>query len=92
MTEIRLGVFANGDDVHLVWTHEEDIPGCLGFAIQCRRGDAEPKYLSNRVGFEDDHELDGQGNELIARSSRIWMCASRRRSASPRGAPTSATR
>jgi phosphatidylserine/phosphatidylglycerophosphate/cardiolipin synthase-like enzyme len=72
MTEIKLKVFANADDVHLVWNHEEDIPGCLGFAIECRRGDAPPRYLSNRVGFEDDEELDHEGNELTSRSSQIW--------------------
>ena len=58
MTDITLKVFSNADDVHLVWTHKDDIPGCLGFAIQCRRGDAEPKYLSNRVGFEHRDPLE----------------------------------
>ena len=72
MSAITLKVFSNADDVHLVWNHEDDIPGCLGFAIQCRRGDAEPKYLSNRVGFEDDTEVDANGERLTLRSSRIW--------------------
>jgi phosphatidylserine/phosphatidylglycerophosphate/cardiolipin synthase-like enzyme len=72
MAEIILRVFSNADDVHLVWSHKTDIPGCLGFAIQCRRGTAAPKYLSNRVGFEDDKELDDEGNELVSRSSEIW--------------------
>jgi len=72
MPAIRLEAFANADDVHLVWTHDEDIPGCLGFAIQCRRGDAAPKYISNRVGFEDDTEVDAEGNEITSRSSRDW--------------------
>jgi len=72
MSEINLKVFSNADDVHLVWTHADDIPGCLGFAIECRRGEAEPKYLSNRVGFEDDVEVDGDGNQFTSRSSQIW--------------------
>jgi phosphatidylserine/phosphatidylglycerophosphate/cardiolipin synthase-like enzyme len=72
MPEITLKVFSNADDVHLVWTHADDIPGCLGFAIECRRGDAEPKYLSNRVGFKDDEDVDAEGNELTSRSSQIW--------------------
>ncbi|RWG22561.1 MAG: phosphatidylserine synthase [Mesorhizobium sp.] len=72
MSGIILKVFSNADDVHLVWRHENDIPGCLGFAIECRRGDAEPKYLSNRVGFEDDTEVDDQGERLTSRSSQIW--------------------
>jgi phosphatidylserine/phosphatidylglycerophosphate/cardiolipin synthase-like enzyme len=72
MSEINLKVFSNADDVHLVWTHADDIPGCLGFAIECRRGDAEPKYLSNRVGFEDDVEVGGDGNQFTSRSSQIW--------------------
>lgn len=72
MSGITLKVFANADDVHLVWTHADDIPGCLGFAIQCRRGDAEPRYLSNRVGFEDDTDVDDKGRRFTARSSRIW--------------------
>ena len=70
MSEIHLKVFSNADDVHLVWTHADDIPGCLGFAIECRRGDAEPKYLSNRVGFEDDVEVDGDGNQFTSRLLR----------------------
>ena len=72
MTDITLKVFSNADDVHLVWNHDEDIPGCLGFAIQCRRGDADPKYLSNRVGFEDDTAVGDNGERLTSRSSRIW--------------------
>ncbi|WP_081991156.1 phospholipase D-like domain-containing protein [Inquilinus limosus] len=72
MFEITLKVFANADDVHLVWAHKDDIPGCLGFAIECRRGDAEPKYISNRVGFEDDTELDADGQRYRSRSSQIW--------------------
>lgn len=72
MTAISLRVFANADDVHLVWTHKDDIPGCLGFAVQCRRGTEDPKYISNRVGFEDDKELDADGNRITKRSSQIW--------------------
>ncbi|MGR9319822.1 phospholipase D-like domain-containing protein (plasmid) [Rhizobium leguminosarum] len=72
MPEITLKVFSNADDVHLVWRHRDDIPGCLGFAIECKRGDAAPKYLSNRVGFEDDTEVDAQGERLTSRSSQIW--------------------
>ena len=72
MSDVILKVFSNADDVHLVWNHHNDIPGCLGFAIQCRRGDAEPKYLSNRVGFEDDTEADSAGERHRSRSSRIW--------------------
>ena len=72
MTDIKLKVFSNADDVHLVWRHSEDIPGCLGFAIECRRGDGDPKYLSNRVGFENDTEVDADGKRLTSRSSQIW--------------------
>ncbi|TPL78457.1 hypothetical protein FJ941_23350 [Mesorhizobium sp. B2-3-13] len=72
MADIILKVFANADDVHLVWSHQEDIEGCLGFAIQCRRGASAPNYLSNRVGFEDDTEVDKDGNRITSRSSRIW--------------------
>ena len=72
MSEIHLKVFSNVDDVHLVWTHADDIPRCLGFAIECRWGDAEPKYLSNRGGFEEDVEVDGDGNQFTSRSSQIW--------------------
>ncbi|CDZ59634.1 phospholipase D-like domain-containing protein [Neorhizobium galegae] len=72
MTGITLKVFSNADDVHLVWRHADDIPGCLGFAIQCRRGDGEPKYLSNRVGFENDTDVDADGKRLTSRSSQIW--------------------
>jgi hypothetical protein len=72
MAEIILKVFANADDVHLVWSHDKEVTGCLGFAIECRRGDAPPRYLSNRVGFEDDTELDREGNEYASRSSQIW--------------------
>jgi phosphatidylserine/phosphatidylglycerophosphate/cardiolipin synthase-like enzyme len=72
MTDVTLKVFSNADDVHLVWTHKDDIPGCLGFAIQCRRGKAEPKFLSNRVGFSDDTETDAQGKRLTVRSSQVW--------------------
>lgn len=32
MSKIILKVFSNADDVHLVWTYDDDIPGCLGFA------------------------------------------------------------
>ncbi|WP_192886486.1 phospholipase D-like domain-containing protein [Agrobacterium sp. LAD9] len=72
MSKVILKVFSNADDVHLVWTHQDDIPGCLGFAIECRRGDAEPKYLSNRVGFENDTELDANGQRYTVRSSQLW--------------------
>src|SRR5690349_3471309 len=72
MSQITLKAFSNADDVHLVWTHKDDIPGCLGFAIQCKRGNAQPKYLSNRVGFEDDTEVDEEGEQIKSRSSRIW--------------------
>jgi phosphatidylserine/phosphatidylglycerophosphate/cardiolipin synthase-like enzyme len=72
MTDIVLNVFSNADDVHLVWRHDADIPGCLGFAIECRRSDGEPKYLSNRVGFENDTEVDTNGKRLTSRSSQIW--------------------
>lgn len=72
MSKIILEVFSNADDAHLVWKHTDDIPGCLGFAIECRRGDAPPKFLSNRVGFEDDTGVDAQGERLIARSSQVW--------------------
>jgi len=72
MADIVLKVFSNADDVHLVWSHEADIPGCLGFAIECRRGDKDPKYLSNRVGFENDTEVDANGKRLTSRSSQIW--------------------
>ncbi|RZF64322.1 hypothetical protein EWE75_11205 [Sphingomonas populi] len=72
MADIRLKVCSNADDVHLVWNHDEDIPGCLGFAIQCRRGHGEPTWLSNRVGYEDDTEADAQGEQLVQRSSQIW--------------------
>lgn len=72
MAEIRLKVCSNADDVHLVWNHDDDIPGCLGFAIQCRRGDGDPAYLSNRVGFEDDEDTGADGEQLVSRSSRIW--------------------
>ncbi|ATY34827.1 phospholipase D-like domain-containing protein [Sphingomonas psychrotolerans] len=69
---IALKVCSNADDVHLVWNHDADIPQCLGFAIECKRGDNPPKYLSNRVGFEDDVETDADGNQLTARSSQLW--------------------
>jgi phosphatidylserine/phosphatidylglycerophosphate/cardiolipin synthase-like enzyme len=72
MSEIILKAFSNADDVHLVWNHEDDIPGCLGVAIECRRGDAEPKFLSNRVGFEDEKEVDENGERLTFRSSQLW--------------------
>ncbi|MBB3396122.1 hypothetical protein [Rhizobium sp. BK060] len=72
MTDIKLKVFSNADDVHLVWRHSEDIPGCIGFAIECRRGDGDPKYLSNRVGFENDTEVDADGKRLTSRSSQTW--------------------
>ncbi|MDL2407610.1 hypothetical protein PY650_18455 [Rhizobium calliandrae] len=49
MSEIALKVFSNADDVHLVWLHQEDIVGCLAFAIQCKRDEGEPKFLSNRA-------------------------------------------
>jgi phosphatidylserine/phosphatidylglycerophosphate/cardiolipin synthase-like enzyme len=72
MTEVKLRVFANADDVHLVWTTDADIDGCLGFAIECKRGEAEPKFLSNRVGFADDDGRDKEGKRLVSRSSQIW--------------------
>lgn len=72
MVEIHLGVFSNADDAHLVWQHDADIPGCLGFAIECRRGDGQPKYLSNRVGFENDTDVDAHGERLTVRSSQVW--------------------
>jgi phosphatidylserine/phosphatidylglycerophosphate/cardiolipin synthase-like enzyme len=72
MSGITLRVFANADDVHLVWNHEDDIPGCLGFAIECRRGAGDPKYLSNRVGFVGDPLVDQEGKAIVARSSQDW--------------------
>ncbi|ARQ13554.1 phospholipase D-like domain-containing protein (plasmid) [Rhizobium etli] len=72
MSEIALEVFSNADDVHLVWSHQDDIDGCLGFAIECKRGEAEPKFLSNRVGFEDDIEDDQHGERYRSRPSDIW--------------------
>lgn len=78
MATIRLKAFANADDAHLVWDQDGDIDGCLGFAIQCRRGNKPPKYLSNRVGFKDGATA-AAGAGLIARSSqRSWSKASLR--------------
>jgi hypothetical protein len=42
MANIRHEVYSNANDVKLVWNHDDDIPGCLGFAIECRRGDGKP--------------------------------------------------
>lgn len=72
MTAIKLRVFANADDVHLVWDHDEDIAGCVGFAIQCRRGEAAPKYLSNRVGFQDEQVGRPDREPVVMRSSQDW--------------------
>ena len=72
MPQITLKAFANADDVHLVWNHRDDIKGCLGFAIECRRGGAEPKFLSNRVGFEDDVDVERNDERLHLRSSQVW--------------------
>lgn len=46
--EIR--VFANCEDAFLAWEPGEDIPGCLGFAIE-RRLNGTACVLENRVGF-----------------------------------------
>lgn len=72
MANIRLRAVANLDDVHLTWDPGEAIPGCLGFAIECKRGTAKPKPISNRVGFKDDPTLDKDGNPVRSRSSQDW--------------------
>jgi phosphatidylserine/phosphatidylglycerophosphate/cardiolipin synthase-like enzyme len=72
MSSFALRASANLDDVHLAWDPGEKIAGCLGFAIQCKRGNAAPKYLSNRVGFKDDPTVDADGNRVTLRSSQDW--------------------
>lgn len=72
MPDFVLRASANADDVHLAWDPGGAIPGCLGFAIECRRGNAAPKYISNRVGFKDDPTVDAQGNRVRSRSSQDW--------------------
>ncbi|WP_442578121.1 phospholipase D-like domain-containing protein [Mesorhizobium sp. ASY16-5R] len=72
MNTITLRASTNADDVHLAWDPGEKIPGCLGFAIECKRGNAEPKYLSNRVGFKNDPTMDENGEKATKRSSQDW--------------------
>lgn len=72
MNTIVLRASANADDVHLAWDPGEKIPGCLGFAIECKRGNGQPKYLSNRVGFENDPAVDEHGEKVTKRSSQDW--------------------
>ncbi len=48
----NVSVTANCDDVFLAWDTDEDIPGCLGFAIE-RNLNGKISVLENRVGFQD---------------------------------------
>ena len=45
-------LLANCDDVYLAWDPGQDIPGCLGFAIE-RKLNGKVAVLENRVGFKD---------------------------------------
>lgn len=79
--EIKLTVYHNCDDVQLFWRStvngEKDvaIPGCLGFAIERKRKDAndvwgEPEILRNRVGFSNQPPVGPDG--FPTKSSRVW--------------------
>src|SRR5262249_61113891 len=68
--DIDVKAYTNCDDVHLVWNvtnGDGTIPGCLGFAIECRRPGLAVKPLVNRVGFAVDAPKEGE-----QRPSTIW--------------------
>ncbi|MBI3525239.1 MAG: hypothetical protein HY066_12110 [Betaproteobacteria bacterium] len=48
----KVSLTANCDDVFLAWDPGQDIPGCIGFAIQ-RKLNGQVSFLENRVGFKD---------------------------------------
>lgn len=48
----KVSLIANCDDVFLAWNPGEDIPGCIGFAIE-RKLNGKVSVLENRVGFKD---------------------------------------
>ncbi len=68
---IQLATIQNADDVYLVWTvrgHPDGrIPGCLGFAIEGKRPERPPFFISNRMGFQVDNP---QPHER--RPSNVW--------------------
>jgi hypothetical protein len=48
----KVSVTTNCDDAFLAWNPGEDIPGCIGFAIE-RNLNGKISVLENRVGFKD---------------------------------------
>ena len=50
--DFKVSVTANCDDVFLAWNPGQDIPGCIGFAIE-RNLNGKIAILENRVGFKD---------------------------------------
>jgi phosphatidylserine/phosphatidylglycerophosphate/cardiolipin synthase-like enzyme len=47
---VSIKLFANEDDTLVVWSSDDHIPGCLGFAIE-RRANGSTRTLKNYVGF-----------------------------------------
>ncbi len=59
----KLAVFQNGDDALLVWSVDETIADCLGFAVRrelARDGRTRASWLDNFVGFEDQANEPGE--------------------------------
>lgn len=58
---VEVKVLQNSDDAVIVWSVEEAIPGCIGFAIRrklTRAGKSRESWLDNFVGFAgEEHEL-----------------------------------
>lgn len=48
----KVSMTSNCDDVFLAWNPGQDIPACLGFAIE-RKLNGKISVLENRVGFKD---------------------------------------
>jgi phosphatidylserine/phosphatidylglycerophosphate/cardiolipin synthase-like enzyme len=66
----RLRVLQNGDDALLVWSADDEIPECRGFAVErelTRDGNAEKVWLRNYVGFAGEEYEPGE-----QRSSLEW--------------------
>src|SRR3954447_7887872 len=67
---VEVKVLQNSDDAVIVWSVEEVIPGCVGFAIRrklTRAGKAHEAWLDNFVGFAGEAHEDGE-----RRPSREW--------------------
>lgn len=60
---VRLGVYQNSDDALLVWSVDEKIDNCIGFAVRrelTSGGRTKSSWLDNYVGFSGEKAVVGE--------------------------------